>query len=175
MAVCRPLFYGAAAFAVVLGGGLSAQLALHAQPAITLPPIERLVVEKGARRMLAYSGGRVVYTFEHIQLGPVPVGPKQFQGDERTPEGQYTIDFGNPHSAYHLSLHISYPDAAAKAFAARKGRSPGGDIFIHGQPNELPTGRVPGDWTDGCIALSNAEVEVLWQTVGDGTPIEILP
>ena len=95
--------------------------------------------------------------------------------DERTPEGSYTIDYRNPHSAYHLSLHISYPDAAAKAFAARSGRSPGGDIFIHGQPNELSLGRVPGDWTDGCIALSNQEIEALWQAVGDGTPIEIRP
>ena len=125
--------------------------------------------------MLAYAGGRVVHTFKHIQLGDAPVGHKQFQGDERTPEGRYTIDYGNPHSAYHLSLHISYPDAAAKAFAASNGRSPGGDIFIHGQPNELAMGRMPGDWTDGCIALSNKEIEALWRAVGDGTPIEIRP
>ncbi len=171
----RPLIYGAAALAVLLGGGLWTQLALHAQTVLALPPIERLVVEKGARRMLAYADGRVVHTFEHVQLGDAPIGQKQFQGDERTPEGRYTIDYGNPHSAYHLSLHISYPDTAAKAFAARNGRSPGGDIFIHGQPNELAMGRMPGDWTDGCIALSNEEIEALWQSVGDGTPIEIRP
>ena len=171
----RPLIFGAVAVVVLVGGGMWTQLTLHAQPTLTLPPIERLVVEKSARRMLAYADGRVVHTFEHIQLGDAPQGPKQFQGDERTPEGSYTIDYRNPHSAYHLSLHISYPDAAAKAFAARNGRSPGGDIFIHGQPNELSLGRVPGDWTDGCIALSNQEIEALWQAVGDGTPIEIWP
>ena len=175
MATRRPLVFGVAAVAVVLGGGLWTQLALHAQTVLALPPIERLVVEKSARRMLVYADGRVVHTFEHIQLGAAPVGPKRIQGDERTPEGTYTIDYGNPHSAYHLSLHISYPDAAAKAFAARAGRSPGGDIFIHGQPNDLSLGRVPGDWTDGCIALSNEEIEALWQSVGDGTPIEIRP
>ncbi len=150
---------------------------LTAQPVLALPPIDRLVVEKGARRLLAYADGALVYTIEHIQLGDAPTGAKQFQGDEKTPEGSYTIDYGNPNSAYHLSLHISYPDAAAKAYAVRAGRSAGGDIFIHGQPNDWPGAsaglRVPGDWTDGCIAVSNAEIEVLWQAVGDGTPIEI--
>jgi murein L,D-transpeptidase YafK len=101
------------------------------------------------------------------------VGHKQFEGDERTPEGRYVIDYGNPNSAYHLSLHISYPNAQDRAFAESQARSPGGDIFIHGQPNALPIGRMTGDWTDGCIALSNAEIEELWSLIGDGTPIEI--
>ena len=169
----RRLLYGLIAAALACTAWLAARSPLYAQPSLSLPPIERLVVEKGARRMLAYADGRLVHTFEHIQLGDAPVGAKQFQGDEKTPEGSYTIDYGNPRSAYHLSLHISYPDAAAKAAAARAGRSPGGDIFIHGQPNYWPTGRVPRDWTDGCIAVSNAEIEALWEAVGDGTPIEI--
>ena len=169
----RRLLYGLIAAALACTAWLNARSPLYAQPSLSLPPIERLVVEKGARRMLAYADGRLVHTFEHIQLGDAPVGAKQFQGDEKTPEGSYTIDYGNPRSAYHLSLHISYPDAAAKASAARAGRSPGGDIFIHGQPNYWPSGRVPGDWTDGCIAVSNAEIEALWEAVGDGTPIEI--
>ena len=164
---------------LLMAGAVAAALfvrtPLHAQPSLTLPPIERLVVHKAERRMLAYAGGQIVHTFEHIQLGDAPVGAKQFQGDEKTPEGRFVIDYGNPHSAYHLSLHISYPDAAAKVRAAQAGRSPGGDIFIHGQPNELLGLRVPGDWTDGCIALSDGEIEALWAAVADGTPIEINP
>ena len=173
----RRLLYGLIAAALTCTAWLAARSPLRAQPSLTLPPIERLVVEKSARRMLAYAGGRLVHTFEQIQLGDAPVGAKQFQGDEKTPEGSYTIDYGNPRSAYHLSLHIAYPDAAAKAYAARAGRSPGGDIFIHGQPNALVGAdlgvRLPGDWTDGCIAVSNAEIEALWDAVDDGTPIEI--
>jgi murein L,D-transpeptidase YafK len=88
---------------------------------------------------------------------------------------QSLIDYGNPDSAYHLSLHISYPNAADVAYAEAQGRSPGGQIFIHGQPNTLTTGRMQGDWTDGCIAVSNAEMELLWQTVPDGAVIDILP
>ena len=104
-----------------------------------------------------------------------PSGHKHFEGDERTPEGRYLIDYRNPRSAYHLSLHISYPGADDRAYAAAHGRSPGGEIFIHGQPNALTEGREPGDWTDGCIAVSNAEIEELWREVPDGTPIEIRP
>lgn len=171
----RTLLLGVVALALAGAGWLWPQRPVRAQPSFSLPPIERLVVEKGARRMLAYAGGRLVHTFEQIQLGDAPVGPKQFEGDEKTPEGSFTIDYRNPHSAYHRSLHISYPDAAASDFAARAGRSPGGDIFIHGQPNQLPFGRMSGDWTDGCIAVSNDEIEALWLAVGDGTQIEIRP
>lgn len=144
-------------------------------PSFTLPPIERLVVKKAERRMLAYSAGRLVHTFEHIQLGDAPMGTKRFEGDEKTPEGRFTIDGRNPKSRYHLSLHISYPDPAAKTYAATQGRSPGGDIFIHGQPNSLPIGRMSGDWTDGCVALSNDEIEALWLAAKNGTVVEILP
>src|SRR3546814_9127821 len=83
--------------------------------------------------------------------------------------------WSNPDSRYYLSLHISYPDAADAAYAAAKGRSAGGMIMIHGQPNALTAGRVPGDWTDGCIAVSNDEMDALWESVPDGTPIEITP
>jgi murein L,D-transpeptidase YafK len=113
--------------------------------------------------------------FTALQLGPHPVGPKHFEGDGRTPEGHYTIDRGNPRSAYHLSLHISYPDASDRAYAAAAGRAPGGEIFLHGQPNAFGPVRAPGDWTEGCIALTNSEIEEIWQRVGDGTPIDIEP
>ena len=138
-------------------------------------PVDFVLVRKSARQLVLFANGRAIRTYAGIQLGDAPVGPKHFEGDERTPEGRYRIDYRNPHSAYHLSLHISYPDAQDRAFASARGYSPGGAIFIHGQPNALPAGRVEGDWTDGCIALSNAEIEEVWAAVPDGTPIEIAP
>lgn len=131
-------------------------------------------VDKSDRTLTLYAQGQPVRSYTGIQLGEAPVGAKRFQGDERTPEGRYTLDYGNPQSAYHLSLHISYPDAQDRAYARAQGRSPGGDIFIHGQPNGYGW-RVEGDWTDGCIALGDAEIEELWGLVGDGTAIEIVP
>jgi murein L,D-transpeptidase YafK len=146
----------------------------RAETPADLPDVDLVRVDKTARTITLYGQGAVVGTITGIQLGDAPSGHKRFQGDERTPEGRYVIDYGNDRSAYHLSLHISYPNAADEAVAARAGRNPGGAIFIHGQPNGLAD-RVAGDWTDGCIAVSNAEIEWLWQVVGDGTPIEIVP
>ena len=133
-------------------------------------------VEKSARRLtLLDPAGRPLRSYGRLQLGPAPVGPKRFAGDGRTPEGRYVIDYGNEGSDYWLSLHISYPNAADRAYAAARGRSPGGAIFLHGQPNSLQNGRIAGDWTAGCIALSNEEIEQLWELVPDGTPIQIDP
>jgi len=146
-----------------------------AQQGAPLPIADLVVVDKSDRKLSLYANGRPIRTITGLQLGDSPRGHKRFQGDERTPEGRYTIDYANPESSYWLSLHISYPNDADRAFAEGQGRSPGGDIFIHGQPNWLPRGRIPGDWTDGCIALSNAQIEALWQMVPDGTPIEIRP
>jgi murein L,D-transpeptidase YafK len=140
-----------------------------------LPTAEFVLVDKSDRSLTLYAGGQPFRTIDGLQFGAAPAGHKRFEGDERTPEGRYTIDYANPNSAYWLSLHISYPNAADRAFAEARGRSPGGAIFIHGQPNWLPLGRLPGDWTDGCIALSNAEIEELWRLVPDGTPVEIRP
>ncbi|MDG2003815.1 MAG: L,D-transpeptidase family protein [Novosphingobium sp.] len=140
-----------------------------------LPPIDRILVDKSDRSMELFSEGQPVHRIDGIQLGDAPEGHKQFEGDERTPEGRYVIDWGNEASSYHLSLHISYPNAADEAFAASQGRSAGGMIMIHGQPNGLAVGRIPGDWTDGCIAVSNDEIELLWGSVPNGTEIEILP
>ncbi len=147
--------------------------AAQAEAPLTLPDIDYIRVVKSAREMTLYSGGNPVYTIRGLQLGDAPLGHKRFQGDERTPEGRYTIDYANPGSAYHLSLHISYPNARDLAFARSQGRSPGGLIFIHGQPNDWPEGRVPGDWTDGCISVSNEEIEALYEAVPDGTVIDI--
>jgi murein L,D-transpeptidase YafK len=137
--------------------------------------VDYLLVDKSERLMIGYVGGQPVKVWRGLQFGDAPQGHKQFEGDERTPEGRYVIEGRNPGSAYHLSLKVSYPAPADRAFASQYGRSPGGDIFLHGQPNGLPFGRVPGDWTDGCIAFSNEEIEELWRIVPDGTVIEIRP
>ncbi len=132
-----------------------------------------LLVDKSDRTLTVYRQGQSLKTYFGLQFGDAPFGHKRFEGDERTPEGVYTIDTRNPRSSYYLSLRISYPNANDRAFAYQYGRSPGGDIFIHGQPNGLRAGRMRGDWTDGCIALTNQEIAELWQIVPDGTPIEI--
>ncbi len=157
--------------ALVAAGGL----ALAQDDRLDLPQLDRIVVYKAERRMELFAGGKLVHELAGLQLGDAPVGHKQFEGDEKTPEGRYTIDLRNPESSYHLSLRISYPDEAAKAFATAQGQSPGGEIYIHGQPNAVTVGRVPGDWTDGCIAVSNREIEALWRAVPLGTEVEILP
>jgi len=159
---------------------LSLPLAACAAPRPAgFPPAAFVLVDKSDRTLTLYRGGEPVKAYAGLQFGAQPSGHKHFEGDERTPEGRYTIDTRNPESAYHLSLRISYPDAADRAYAAGQGRDPGGEIFIHGQPNAWAGGdrgaRMPGDWTDGCIALANAEVEELWRAVPDGTPIEIRP
>jgi len=159
--------------AAILALAIAAAACAPVDRADPLPQADLIVVDKSERTLVLYAAGRPVKVYRGLQLGDAPEGHKRFEGDERTPEGRYTIDTRNPASAYHLSLRISYPDAGDRAYATARGRSPGGEIFIHGQPNWLPTGRLPGDWTDGCIAVSNAEIEELWRAVPDGTPIEI--
>jgi murein L,D-transpeptidase YafK len=140
-----------------------------------LPEVDRLYIDKSERWMQLWSGDRLVHIITGIQLGDAPQGHKRFEGDERTPEGRYVIDWRNPESAYHLSLHISYPNAADEAYALSQERYPGGMIMIHGQPGWLPAGRMPGDWTDGCIAVTNTEMDLLWQSVPDGAIVDIVP
>ena len=122
--------------------------------------------------MLLLRGESVVRSYR-VSLGREPAGHKQREGDGRTPEGRYTIDRRNPKSAYHLSLHISYPSQADRERARAAGVDPGGDIMIHGQPN----GGAPreGDWTQGCIAVTDAEMDEIWSLVPDGAAVEILP
>ena len=150
--------------------------AVAGKGALPIPIATDLVrIHKARRRLELWSAGQLVHAIGDIQLGDAPRGPKRFEGDERTPEGLYRIDWANPRSRYYLSLHISYPDRRDRAYAAARGRSAGGMIMIHGQPNGLVEGRIAGDWTDGCIALSNAQMDLLWASVSDGTRIEILP
>lgn len=127
--------------------------------------------------MELYSGGKVIKTYR-IALGPNSVGPKTRQGDHRTPEGTYRIDAKNAHSRYHLALHVSYPDAKDRERARKLGVSPGGDIMIHGLPDQyafLGPLHTKYDWTDGCIAVSNAEIEEIWKLVPVGTEVQINP
>lgn len=137
--------------------------------------VERILIEKAARRMTLWQEGRVVRTYA-VTLGFSPVGDKARQGDGRTPEGEFRIDRRNDGSRYHLSLGLDYPQALHRAAAAAAGIDPGGDIMIHGQPNALPEGlQLAGDWTAGCIALSDAEMDEVWAATDAATVVEIVP
>jgi murein L,D-transpeptidase YafK len=141
------------------------------------PTAERVVVYKGARKMHLMSDGYVFATFP-IALGFNPRGHKQAEGDGRTPEGRYVLDWRNPNSRFHKSIHISYPNALDRRAARKAGRDPGGAIMIHGVPPDYEwMGRhhTVADWTDGCIAVTNAEMDRIWRAVPDGTPIVIHP
>lgn len=145
---------------------------MAAEPAVTL-----VRVDKSERRIELLAQGRVVRSYAMV-LGANPEGHKQQQGDERTPEGRYSLDWRNPGSRYYRSIHVSYPDAADKARAQNRGVDPGGDIMIHGQPNGWGWWSWAlqwFDWTDGCIAVTNEHMAEIWAMVEDGTPIEIRP
>ncbi|WP_241565275.1 L,D-transpeptidase family protein [Paenirhodobacter populi] len=137
--------------------------------------VSRIVVEKSLRRMTVYVGDRAERVWP-VALGFAPEGHKAREGDGRTPEGLYRIDRRNAASAYHLSLGLDYPRPEDRARARAAGVSPGGDIFLHGQPNERPEGEsLPGDWTAGCIALADARIAELFAATPLGTVVEIRP
>ena len=138
------------------------------------PKADLVVVEKGKRTLSILSGNRVVKTYS-VALGPNPQGHKLQVGDGRTPEGRYTIDYKNEKSAYYLALHISYPNERDVLEARRRGVSPGGDIMLHGLPNGVGAVGQGEDWTRGCIAVNNEEIEEIARMVPNGTPIEIRP
>jgi murein L,D-transpeptidase YafK len=138
---------------------------------------DKVVVWKGERRLELLRSGKVIKTYR-VALGGSPVGPKLQQGDQKTPEGSYTIDSRNPHSQFHKSLHISYPNAKDLAQARKRKVQPGGDIFIHGLGKKfgyVGKQHTLNDWTLGCIAVTNEEIEEIWKLVPNGTPIEIHP
>lgn len=139
--------------------------------------VDRILVEKSARRMTLFDGTTRVAVYR-IALGFAPVGDKEREGDGKTPEGVYRISGKNPRSQFHLSLRISYPDAHDRAAAATAGVAPGGDIYVHGTPGRdgpYPPGARISDWTLGCVALTNDEIEEVWRLVSVGTRIEIVP
>jgi murein L,D-transpeptidase YafK len=148
-----------------------------AQTAATPLRADRVVVLKNQRTLQLLNHGTVIKTYK-VALGGVPVGAKTRQGDHKTPEGVYVLDSRNLHSQFYKSIHISYPSARDRAAARQKGVSPGGDVFVHGLPKGyawVGASHRAKDWTDGCIAVTDQEIDEIWLAVADGTPIEILP
>jgi murein L,D-transpeptidase YafK len=164
--VLRRFVFIAASFAVCA----SAQ-----RPPANTTKADRILVVKSTHTMTLYADGKVLKVY-HVWLGRGPGNAKQQQGDNETPEGLYTISGRNAHSAAHLSLHISYPNAADRERARKLGVDPGGDIMIHGLPpgnDWIKPGQELADWTYGCIALTDAEMDEVWKLVPIGTPVEI--
>lgn len=143
-------------------------------------PIDKVVVKKSQRQLELVSGGRVVRQYR-VALGGAPVGHKYREGDQRTPEGSYRLNWRNPNSNFYKSIHISYPSAKDRAASRQLGYSnPGGMIMVHGLPNYIQSESMRQqyanrDWTQGCIAVQNHEMDEIWSLVKDGTPIQIMP
>jgi murein L,D-transpeptidase YafK len=177
----RRIVLGAAIIAAVLSAAsVALDLARAGRPPPDMAPeaewADRILVEKSQRRMTLFRNGSVLREYS-ISLGGSPTGDKERGGDSRTPTGRYVVDFKNETSRFYLSLRISYPDAADREQAAARGVPPGGDIMIHGLPNGFALlGPVLGlmDWTDGCIAVGNDEIEEIWSLAAVGTAIEIM-
>lgn len=140
------------------------------------PPVTQIVVNKSDRKMFLLSGTTILKTYK-VGLGNQPLGPKQFEGDGKTPEGIYFIDRFNPRSAYHLSVGVNYPSVQDTARALSVGLRPGGDIFIHGRGRDgaLARANKVDDWTAGCIAVEDHEVEEIFAMVKTGVPVVINP
>jgi murein L,D-transpeptidase YafK len=138
---------------------------------------DRVIVLKKQRILQLVSRGEVIKSYK-VALGGDPVGTKTQQGDHKTPEGLYVLDSRNAHSQFYKSIHISYPNAQDRAEARKRGVSPGGYVFVHGLPNGyrfMGASHRLKDWTDGCIAVTDQEMDEIWKAVADGTPIEIRP
>jgi murein L,D-transpeptidase YafK len=138
---------------------------------------DMVVVEKSKSRLYLMREGETLASFR-VAFGSNPKGHKQEQGDGRTPEGRYILDYKNSGSAYYKSIHISYPNAKDRKEARKRGVDPGGDIMIHGQKNGYGQFSIlvqRFNWTNGCIALSDRDMDVVWNAVEPGTPIEIRP
>lgn len=163
MAILRVLLLIAIGFGVAACGG---KFKTYDGPEVT-----QVQVNKADRKMYLLHDGKVLKQYD-IALGFAPEGHKQFEGDGKTPEGSYVISHRKPNSTYHLSLGISYPNNADRAYAAAQGKSPGGDIYIHGGPPRKVSKR---DWTAGCIAVTDRQIETIYAMVKPGTPVLILP
>jgi lipoprotein-anchoring transpeptidase ErfK/SrfK len=161
-----------------VAGGMGASPApLPTNVSATVPIADEVVVRKSERRLYLMRHGEVLRSYR-VALGLQPAGPKSRAGDFRTPEGKYLLTRRNSHSDYFLSIQVSYPNAEDVRRAHRDHVDPGGSIMVHGLPNNQrhpPDYYAAADWTDGCIAMSNADMVELWLMVQDNTPIEILP
>ncbi len=156
-------------------GVLCVSMTAPASP--TVLRADHVVVLKKERRLELVSRGKVIKAYK-VALGGDPVGPKTRQGDHKTPEGLYVLDFRNAHSQFYKSIHISYPSLHDRVIARQNRVSPGGDVFVHGLPNgfgAVGSAHRLRDWTDGCIAVTNEEMDEIWRAVPDGTQIEIRP
>lgn len=138
------------------------------------PMADMVVVHKSSYSLALMKDGKVLQRF-WIALGPAPYGPKLREGDQRTPEGRYLLDYKKADSAFYKAIHISYPNDTDLAKARSRGFSPGGRIMIHGQRNGFNPKVQPSNWTNGCIALLNADMDRLWRAIAPGTPIVIYP
>ena len=138
---------------------------------------DQVIVVKSQRTLTLLSRGKILRTYK-VALGGSPLGPKEQQGDHKTPEGHYVLDRRNANRRFYKSIHVSYPNRQDEQNAARRGVSPGGDIMVHGLPNGfgwLGATHRTMDWTDGCIAVTDEEMDELWKLVRFGTPIDIKP
>jgi murein L,D-transpeptidase YafK len=150
---------------------------LPAPPDLPAGTADEVLINKGAHKLILFRYGRPMKTYR-IALGRNPVGKKTREGDLKTPEGCYVIDGRNPDSRFYRSLHISYPNAEDEKEAAALGVSPGGDIMIHGLKNGkgwIGKRHRRQDWTNGCVAVTNSEMDEIWSAVPDGTPVTIVP
>lgn len=146
-------------------------------PASENQPVDRIVVIKSSRTMILQSGDHVLKTYK-IALGTTPIGAKVREGDHKTPEGEYFVDGKNSHSQFYMALHLSYPSASDRARAKKLGANPGGDVEIHGLGRTygwVGTRHLLTDWTDGCVAVTNEEIEEIFKLVAVGTRVDIKP
>jgi len=154
---------------------ISALLLMIGDSAIAQEKVNAILVEKAARQLHLLTDWEITHTFA-ISLGQNPIGHKQKEGDSRTPEGLYYINGRNPSSSFFRSLSISFPNDTDRRIAKLKGNNPGGDIVIHGEPNDsIKKINLKKDWTQGCIALKNKDMRLIWHLVEEGTPILIRP
>jgi murein L,D-transpeptidase YafK len=170
---------GSRGFLAVLGMTILLRLAAAEEQDLVTGPdrADYVVVDKSDRKLYLYRAGRILREFD-VALGQMPNGPKQREGDFRTPEGKYLLDERNVNSDFFLSIHVSYPNETDRARARDLGVDPGGQIMIHGLPNEpkYDVRHYQGtDWTDGCIAVSNSDMIDIWLMTRESTPIEIRP
>ncbi len=162
---------------VLTGSCIAVLCAISVGQQVGAQHADRVVVLKKERTLQLLNSGKVIKSYK-IALGGNPVGPKERQGDHKTPEGTYILDSRNAHSRFYKSIHISYPNDRDRAAARQRHVSPGGDVFVHGLPNGyewIGSGHRLKDWTDGCIAVTDEEIDEIWSTVPNGTPIEIRP
>ena len=164
-------------FLLLFAGASGLARAEENEPAAAYGQVDRVLVVKSERRLYLLRDNRVVASYP-VQLGRSPVGHKVFEGDGRTPEGLYHLDDRREGSRFYRAIRISYPNAYDREEARMYGNSPGGLVMIHGQPEYEHMGYNESrhwDWTEGCIALSNAEMDEIWSVTTGGTPIEIIP